>query len=1489
METLITVLLLFGLVLLVLPIVSIAAVAGMRRRERELRDEVTRLARRVFELEVRGARAPERPEAPAPSAAPAQAPLETVAVAPPTAAPRVSPPPPPPAPQGERYLPAVVPPPPPGATPPPAPRPPPAPPQTAAPQPVIAAPPPWPEPPPQLPPAPPAAPPPPTFAARPPPPPPPRPPTPGLLARLTSFDWERLVGVRFFSVLAGIFLAFAAIYFILYSIELGLVTPPVRFAILAAVGVGLVVGSELRVARSYAVTAHSLAAGGLVTLFATFYAGHRLWGFYGPIPAFGLLALATVVAVLLAIQRSSLVVAVLGLLGGFATPILISTGEDRPLSLFSYLLLLNVALCWVSYKRRWTILPWLSLAFTALYQAGWIGGFLDTSRVPLALGIFLVFTVVGFVALRLGGVRAEKPAGARWAAAAGVPPALLALYLVASPSLAVPWPLLLGFVALLAAGLGVVAAWQGPEWLHVGGAGMMLVVSAAAAARTSGDGPLLLAFAAMLVVYLGLALLVARLGRGFRAEGRLAVLAAPLLGLYVALSPSRTESWPLLFGFLALVSAGLAAAAVREKLEWLHPAGATALVVCAVLVLSSDPAGSPSAPLLAAFLVLLAVYVGAPLLLARLGMGFGGQGRTAVLAVPLLALYVAGNGALAAPWPLLFGLLAIAAAGVAAVASLQGPEWLHPAGAVLTLAAVAGYLAGSFTPGHWPLLAAFSALLAAVYLGAPLVLARLGRDFRAEGRSAVLAAPLLLAAFVRAAPADTAAAPLHFLAPLLAFAALLSGWAVLRSEARVHVLSSALALVATAVWSGSHLGADNLYPALLAYGLLGGLLLGAPLLAERRGRPLAGALTAPLVLGAMLLLAFLARPLAGAIIGGLAGLVALAALLQAALFFEAARGRNPMFAVAGVVIGFVELALWAATGLAAALLPGLVAVAVLSAVAVAGALLVSPPARSGEPARVFHAAPFLGLAGHVFLAAVAAQRALALPPVAWLAVLGVLDLGFVVGALLRRRGELMVGAAAATAVVLLAHVFGLEGAPPAGSIGAGAALGAGALFLAGALAARRIGMAPREGLDRSGVAAIVALHFGQILLLLVGGDLPVAYLAIAHLALVAGLLALAWLTGAEVLALSSAVVAGLAGLVLATFLADDRQLAFPPAHALLVATLVWLAALAYPLLRGARGRKEWFPFLAAAVASGIYLLAARKALVRLGAGPYIGALPVVEAALLIPHLRLVLRMERPAERDLRRLALLAASILGLVTVAIPLQLEKQWWTIGWAALAAALTWLWRRVPHRGLLAWAAALFAASFVRLVPFFNRSVLAYEPPSATPIWNWYLYTYLAVAAAHFAGAFHLSRGDDRTWRGGPRLSNLAGAAGALLLFFLLNIEIADYWSAGTSIRFRFSAGLAPDLSYTIGWAVFAIGLLAAGVALRSRATRIASIALLAVTVLKGFLHDLGSLSGLFRVASLAGLAVSLALVAVVLQRFVLRRNGIPAAAPSAPTESP
>ena len=163
---------------------------------------------------------------------------------------------------------------------------------------------------------------------------PPAPPKP-------PFDWEKLIGVKLFSWIASAALALAAVFFLRYSMDHGWLRPEIRMGIGLVTGVALLIACELKVARRYAVTANAMDAAGIAILFATVFASYALWHLVPSVIAFALLVLVTSVAVLLSIRRESMFIALLGLLGGFSTPVLLSSGQDNPLGLFSYLLLLN--------------------------------------------------------------------------------------------------------------------------------------------------------------------------------------------------------------------------------------------------------------------------------------------------------------------------------------------------------------------------------------------------------------------------------------------------------------------------------------------------------------------------------------------------------------------------------------------------------------------------------------------------------------------------------------------------------------------------------------------------------------------------------------------------------------------------------------------------------------------------------------------------------------------------------------------------------------------------------------------------------------------------------------------------------------------------------------------------------------------------------------------------------------------------------------------
>ena len=271
--------------------------------------------------------------------------------------------------------------------------------------------------------------------------------------------------------------------------------------------------------------------------------------------------------------------------------------------------------------------------------------------------------------------------------------------------------------------------------------------------------------------------------------------------------------------------------------------------------------------------------------------------------------------------------------------------------------------------------------------------------------------------------------------------------------------------------------------------------------------------------------------------------------------------------------------------------------------------------------------------------------------------------------------------------------------------------------------------------------------------------------------------------------------------------------------------------------------------------------------------PNSGMLGLVPAAFAIPSLLglVALLQLTPKESPARaaQLALFGGAALFFITLIFPIQFDRQWITLGWALEGAALCWLFHRVPHPGLRIAGIALLLISFARLVC--NPAVLAYHPRAATPIFNWYLYTYGIVAICLFVAARLLAQPRNLVLnKNAPPLLN---SLGAILAFVLLNIEIADYFTkpGAYELTFHFSGNFARDMSYSIAWALFALLLLIVGIRKRNKAARYASLALLGFVLLKLFFHDLSQLQQLYRIAALIVVAIIAILASFLYQRFL------------------
>lgn len=307
------------------------------------------------------------------------------------------------------------------------------------------------------------------------------PPLPGSsrFVTLPPIDWEQFMGVKLFAWLGGLGLFLGVAFFVRYSFEHDLIPPEVRVALGFLVGLALLVAGVRMAGKGYDVTAQTLCATGVVIIYAVTFACRSVYHFpvFELIPTFLLMILITATAFLLAVRLDALVVAILGMLGGFLTPVLLSTGQDNPPGLFGYIALLAIGLMAVALHRRWHYLMLFAAIGTILTQFGWAATFFTVQKAGTAITVFLVFDLLFLAGFFLAHRRAQVDL---WVSAAAILPPLasmvLAAYLLFIPDLAQRPGLLFGFV-LVADLCLLTLAWMRDELaLFQVGAGMAVFV-----------------------------------------------------------------------------------------------------------------------------------------------------------------------------------------------------------------------------------------------------------------------------------------------------------------------------------------------------------------------------------------------------------------------------------------------------------------------------------------------------------------------------------------------------------------------------------------------------------------------------------------------------------------------------------------------------------------------------------------------------------------------------------------------------------------------------------------------------------------------------------------------------------------------------------------------------------------------------------------------------------------------------------------------------
>lgn len=158
-------------------------------------------------------------------------------------------------------------------------------------------------------------------------------------------------------------------FFLKDSLSRGLFGPLGRIAFTTLAGAGLVGGGWRLFGSRYAVLGQGLMGAGIATLYFSFFTAQQPdYQLLGPVAAFALMVLVTLVAGVVAVRQNSLLVAILGLIGGYGTPWMIRSPEEGVVLSFFYLLLLGIGILFIAAKQNWRLLHYLGFAATTLHM-----------------------------------------------------------------------------------------------------------------------------------------------------------------------------------------------------------------------------------------------------------------------------------------------------------------------------------------------------------------------------------------------------------------------------------------------------------------------------------------------------------------------------------------------------------------------------------------------------------------------------------------------------------------------------------------------------------------------------------------------------------------------------------------------------------------------------------------------------------------------------------------------------------------------------------------------------------------------------------------------------------------------------------------------------------------------------------------------------------------------------------------------------------------
>ncbi|WP_197532379.1 DUF2339 domain-containing protein [Symmachiella macrocystis] len=216
----------------------------------------------------------------------------------------------------------------------------------------------------------------------------------------TKVSIEELLAGKWLTWVGAVAVIIAVGFFFKYTIDTGLIGETGRVVLGVLGGMACFAGGAFAMLRNYRWLSQSLVGAALGILYFSLFAGYRWYQLMPQEIAFGGMILSTAAVLSFAGYFKAQPTAILGLIGGFLTPVMLSTGQDAQWSLFAYIFLLDAGVLGLATFRKWQPTQVLAFVATLFMWLGWI----EQHYAPVKMSATLILMTAFFVLFALLGV-----------------------------------------------------------------------------------------------------------------------------------------------------------------------------------------------------------------------------------------------------------------------------------------------------------------------------------------------------------------------------------------------------------------------------------------------------------------------------------------------------------------------------------------------------------------------------------------------------------------------------------------------------------------------------------------------------------------------------------------------------------------------------------------------------------------------------------------------------------------------------------------------------------------------------------------------------------------------------------------------------------------------------------------------------------------------------------------------------------------------------